>query len=138
MSLHETWAAAKKQAWKEFKEAQKNYLKELDKKIKEPTSLKSKSSAEKKALDLALGEVGLDQGESLDDYLKFADGFGKQLDAFQKAVENNAKLNAQYDFEGEHVVLHRSVRHRVAAGATRRRHAAERGIRAGIKGKEQA
>jgi hypothetical protein len=101
MSLHETWAAAKKQAWKEFKEAQKNYLKELDQKIKAPTSLKSKSNAEKKALDLALGEVGLDKGESLDDYLKFADGFGKQLDAYEKAIENNAKLNAKYDLGGD-------------------------------------
>jgi hypothetical protein len=98
MSLHETWAAAKKQAWKEFKEAQKNYLKDLDKKIKAPTDVKAKSQAEKKALDLALGEVGLDKGESLDDYLKFADGFGKALDAFEKAVENNAKLRAKYNF----------------------------------------
>jgi hypothetical protein len=101
MSLHETWVAAKKQAWKEFKEAQKNYLKELDKKIKAPTDVKSKNQAEKKALDLALGEVGLDKGESLDDYLKFADGFGKQLDAFEKAIDNNAKLKAKYNFAGE-------------------------------------
>jgi hypothetical protein len=101
MTLHETWAAAKKQAWKEFKEAQKNYLKDLDKKIKAPlkeqADIKARSKAEKNALDLALGEVGLDKGESLDDYLKFADGFGKQLDAFEKSVENNAKLNAKYD-----------------------------------------
>jgi hypothetical protein len=94
MSLHETWVAAKKQAWKEFKEAQKNYLKELDKKIKATRDAK----AEKKALDLALGEVGLDQGESLDDYLKFADGFGKALDAFENAVENNTKLRAKFNF----------------------------------------
>src|SRR5262245_65428041 len=112
MSLHETWAAAKKQAWKDFKEAQKNYLKELDKKIKAPlkeqADIKARSKAENKALDLALGEVGLDKGESLDDYLKFADGFGKQLDAFEKAIDNNAKLNAKYDFEsGEKVIANK-------------------------------
>src|SRR5262245_42499976 len=91
MTLHETWAAAKKTAWKEFKEAQKNYLKDLDKKIKAPlkeqADIKKRGQAEKNALNLALGEVGLDKGESLDDYLKFADGFGKQLDAFEKAID---------------------------------------------------
>src|SRR5262245_57806235 len=81
MTLHETWVAAKKQAWKEFKEAQKNYLKAQDKKINETNDAKAK----KKALDMVLGEAGLDKGESLDDYLKFADGFGKQLDTLENA-----------------------------------------------------
>jgi DnaJ-domain-containing protein 1 len=97
MSLHDTWAAAKKQAWKQFKEAQKNYLKEQDKKIEATNDAK----ARKKALDAVLGEAGLDKGESLDDYLKFADGFGKQLDALEKAIDNNNKLRAKYNFQGD-------------------------------------
>src|SRR5262245_9659824 len=99
MTLHETWVAAKKQAWKEFKEAQKNYLKAQDKKINETNDAKAK----KKALDMVLGEAGLDKGESLDDYLKFADGFGKQLDTLEKAIENNIKLKAKYKFEDKSI-----------------------------------
>lgn len=96
MSLHDTWAAAKKQAFKEFKDAQKNYLKEQDKKINATNDAK----ARKKALDMVLGDAGLDKGESLDDYLKFADGFGKSLDALEKAIDSNKKLSDKYDFNG--------------------------------------
>ena len=38
----------------------------------------------------------------------------------------------------QHVVLHGAVAHRVGARAARRRHAAERGVGAGVDGKEQA
>jgi len=96
MSLHDDWVAAKKQSVKDFKEAQKNYLKAQDKKINATNDAKAK----KKALDMVLGEAGLDQGESLDDYLKFADGFGKSLDALEKAIDNNKKLSDKYDFNG--------------------------------------
>ena len=41
-------------------------------------------------------------------------------------------------FEREHVVLHGAVAHGIGAGATRRRHAAERSVGAGIDRKEQA
>ena len=41
-------------------------------------------------------------------------------------------------FQRQHVVLHGAVAHRVGARAARRRHAAERGVGAGIDGKEQA
>ena len=43
-----------------------------------------------------------------------------------------------HHFERQHVVLHRAVAHRVGAGAARRRHAAERGVGAGIDREEQA
>ena len=43
-----------------------------------------------------------------------------------------------HDAERQHVVLHRAVAHRVGAGGARRRHAADRGVGAGIDGKEQA
>jgi hypothetical protein len=74
----------------------KNYLKEQDKKINATNDAK----ARKKALDMVLGEAGLDKGEVLDDYLKFADGFGKSLDALEKAIDKNAELYAKYDFQG--------------------------------------
>ena len=44
----------------------------------------------------------------------------------------------QHDFERDDVVLHGAVAHRVGAGAARRRHAAERGVGAGIDREEQA
>jgi hypothetical protein len=83
--LHADWAAAKKEAVKLFKEAQKNWLKKQDAKINASNDAK----ARKKALDAVLDDAGLDKGESLDDYLKFADGFGKSLDNLEKAVGNN-------------------------------------------------
>src|SRR5690349_17119729 len=92
MSLHTDWAAAKKEAFKLFNEAQKNWLKKQDAKINATKDPK----ARKKALDAVLDEAGLDKGESLDDYLKFSDGFGKSLDELEKAVLKNkpaASLN---------------------------------------------
>ena len=44
----------------------------------------------------------------------------------------------EHHFERQHVVLHGAVAHRVGAGAARRRHAAERGVGAGIDREEQA
>jgi len=90
MSLHTDWAAAKKEAFKLFKEAQKNWLKKQDAKI----NVTKDPKARKKALDAVLDEAGLDKGESLDDYLKFADGFGKSLDELEKAVLKNQKAAA--------------------------------------------
>lgn len=87
MSLHTDWAAAKKEAFKLFKDAQKNYLKKQDSKINATKDPK----ARKKALDMVLDDAGLDKGESLDDYLKFADGFGKSLDNLEAAVAKNNK-----------------------------------------------
>lgn len=93
MSLHKDWVAAKKDAQTQFKTAEKNYLKKQDQLIKDTNDAK----ARKKALDVALGEAGLDVGDSLSDYLKFADAFGKALDEFENAVNNNAKLLTKYD-----------------------------------------
>jgi len=89
MSLHTDWVAAKKESVKLFKDAQKNWLKKQDAKINATNDAKAK----KKALDTVLGEAGLDKGESLDDYLKFADGFGKSLDALEKTVAANEKAS---------------------------------------------
>ena len=44
----------------------------------------------------------------------------------------------QHDLERQHVVFHGAVAHRIGAGATRRRHTAERSVGAGIERKEQA
>ena len=44
----------------------------------------------------------------------------------------------QHGFEGQHIVLHGAVAHRIGTGATRCRHTPERGVRAGIEGEEQA
>lgn len=85
MSLHTDWVAAKKESLKLFKEAQKNWLKKQDAKVNASKDPK----ARKKALDAVLDEAGLDKGESLDDYLKFADGFGKSLDNLEAAVAKN-------------------------------------------------
>lgn len=90
MSLHTDWAAAKKESVKLFNEAQKNWLKKQDAKINATKDAK----ARKKALDAVLDEAGLDKGESLDDYLKFADGFGKSLDELEKGVLKNQKAAA--------------------------------------------
>jgi hypothetical protein len=85
MSLHTDWAAAKKEAFKQFKDAQKNWLKKQDAKINATKDPK----ARKKALDAVLDDAGLEKGESLDDYLKFSDGFGKSLDELEKGVLKN-------------------------------------------------
>src|SRR5437588_12930337 len=85
MSLHTDWEAAKKEAVKLFKDAQKNWLKKQDAKINATNDAK----ARKKALDAVLDDAGLDKGEALDDYLKFADGFGKALDSLEKAAAEN-------------------------------------------------
>ena len=90
MSLHTDWAAAKKESVKLFNEAQKNWLKKQDAKINATKDAK----ARKKALDAVLDEAGLEKGESLDDYLKFADGFGKSLDELEKGVLKNQKAAA--------------------------------------------
>lgn len=90
MSLHTDWAAAKKESVKLFNEAQKNWLKKQDGKINATKDPK----ARKKALDAVLDEAGLEKGESLDDYLKFADGFGKSLDELEKGVLKNQKAAA--------------------------------------------
>jgi hypothetical protein len=60
MSLHADWAA-KKQAVKLFKDAQKNWLKKQDAKINASNDPK----ARKKALDAVLDDAGLEKGESL-------------------------------------------------------------------------
>ena len=44
----------------------------------------------------------------------------------------------QHDLQRQHVVLHGAVAHGIGAGAARRRHAAERGVGAGIDREEQA
>jgi hypothetical protein len=85
MSLHTDWAAAKKEAVKLFTDAQKNWLKKQDAKINASNDPK----ARKKALDAVLDDAGLEKGESLDDYLKFADGFGKSLDNLEVAAGKN-------------------------------------------------
>ena len=43
-----------------------------------------------------------------------------------------------HHLQRQHIVLHGAVAHRIGARAARRRHAAERGVGAGIDGKEQA
>ncbi len=89
MSLHTDWVAAKKESVKLFKEAQKNWLKKQDAKINASKDPK----ARKKALDAVLDDAGLEKGESLDDYLKFADGFGKSLDNLENAVAKNRETS---------------------------------------------
>lgn len=98
MSLHKEWVKAKKDAQTQFKEAEKNYLKKQDKRIKADDEGTPK--ARQKALDMALGEAGLGMKESLSDYLKFADGFGDSLDKLEEAVDKNAKLAAKLDIQG--------------------------------------
>ena len=93
MSLHTDWASAKKESTKLFKEAQKNWLKKQDAKINASNDAK----ARKKALDAVLDDAGLEKGESLDNYLKFADGFGKSLDELEKAVAKNKSAVAAFN-----------------------------------------
>ena len=46
--------------------------------------------------------------------------------------------SAVHHLQRQHIVAHRAVAHRVGAGGARRRHAAERGVGAGIDREEQA
>ncbi len=106
MSLHTDWVAAKKESVKLFKEAQKNWLKKQDSKINATNDAK----ARKKALDLVLDDAGLDKGESLDDYLKFADGFGKSLDALEKTSDKNkTAVNSLNHADLAHVIADKEM-----------------------------
>jgi len=105
MSLHKDWVKAKKEAQAKFKEAEKNYLKQQDKLVKE----KEDPKARKKALDMALNEAGFGSGESLSDYLKFADAFGDALDKLENSVSTNAKLQAKYSLTGTNKVVFASI-----------------------------
>ncbi len=94
MSHHDDWKAAKKTAFAEFKEARKAWIKKQDKKIKDEDNEKQRRMD---VLEDALGQAGLDGGESLSDYLKFSDGFGTTLDTLEKAVAKNNKLKQKYN-----------------------------------------
>ena len=57
---------------------------------------------------------------------------------FRAARGRDQLAVGEHGFERQHIVLHGAVAHRVGARRARRRHAAERGVGAGIDRKEQA
>jgi hypothetical protein len=89
MGMHDDWKAAKKTSEDNFKQAYENWIAKAA-----PAAKSGDPKAKKIMLDDALKNAGLDKGPKYTSYLKFDEGFGKELDKFE-AIADQMTENLQ-------------------------------------------
>ena len=92
MGMHADWKAAKKFSEDKFKEAYEGWVANETAKAK-----KEDKKAQQKMLAESLKKCGLDKGPKYTSYLKFDEGFGKDLDKLEQMVAAIAKADAGVD-----------------------------------------
>jgi hypothetical protein len=90
--MHADWKAAKKGSEDNFKKAYEGWVANETAKAKG-----GDKKAQQKVLAESLKKCGLDQGPKYTNYLKFDEGFGKQLDKLEKMVDDIAAADKQVD-----------------------------------------
>jgi hypothetical protein len=88
MGMHEDWKAAKKTSEDNFKLAYEDWIAKTA-----PAAKRGDPKAKKIMLDDALKNAGLDKGPKYTSYLKFDEGFGKELDKIEKVAEAFSKVD---------------------------------------------